>query len=553
MQEIKATLPSGRTIDVPYGTRISTIFTEPEFQDSEYPIIGALVNNDITSLSFKVEVNAGIKPITVESANGLRIYRQSLSFLLSIAASRLFPEKRLIIGHSLGDGYYYYFGDYNAVTGEDIRELRNAMKELVEEDLPIIRQVISYQNALDYLKESRQPNTCRLLEYRNNQKIPMYECDGYMDLSHGPLVPSTGVLKHFELMKYEYGFLLRHPRSNALNKISPFEDAPILFSIYQEYKTWGKILNIQSVGQLNEQTASNKIKQFIEIAEALHNKKIGQIADMIHDRKDLVRIVLIAGPSSSGKTTFTKKLSTQLQVLGFNPVIISLDDYFLPRERTPMDEEGNLDFESLEAINVEQLNEHLIKLFRGEEVAVPIFDFKSGRPKDKGKPLTLDSRNILLMEGIHGLNNKLTPLVPKKQKFQIYVSALTQLNLDDHSRIPTTDNRLLRRLVRDFQFRGASAQRTFSMWPSVRRGENRNIFPFQNNADTAFNSALDYELGVLKTHAEILLRTVKPMDENYAEAVRLTSFLENFLPIPAKYVPSHSILREFIGDSGFKY
>jgi uridine kinase len=553
MQEIKATLPSGRTIDVPYGTRISTIFTKPEFQNSEYPIIGALVNNDITSLSFKVEVNADIKPITVESANGLRIYRQSLSFLLSIAASRLFPEKRLIIGHSLGDGYYFYFDDYNAVTGEDIRKLKHAMKELVEEDLPIIRQVISYQNALDYLKKSQQPNTCRLLEYRNNQKIPMYECDGYMDLSHGPLVPSTGVLKHFDLMKYEYGFLLRHPRSKALDKISPFEDAPILFSIYQEYKIWGKILNIQNVGQLNEQTASNKIKQFIEIAEALHNKKIGQIADMIHDRKDLVRIVLIAGPSSSGKTTFTKKLSTQLQVLGFNPVIISLDDYFLPRERTPRDEEGNLDFESLEAINIELLNEHLVKLFRGEDVEIPIFDFKSGRPKDKGRPLTLDSRNILLMEGIHGLNNKLTPLVPKKQKFQIYVSALTQLNLDDHSRIPTTDNRLLRRLVRDFQFRGASAQRTFSMWPSVRRGENRNIFPFQNNADTAFNSALDYELGVLKTHAEILLRTVKPMDENYAEAVRLTSFLENFLPIPAKYVPSHSILREFIGDSGFKY
>ena len=285
----------------------------------------------------------------------------------------------------------------------------------------------------------------------------------------------------------------------------------------------------------------------------MHNKKISEIADRIFERKDSVKTILIAGPSSSGKTTFTKKLSIQLRVHGFNPLTISLDDYFLPRDSTPKDEDGNFDFECLEAIDVPLLNEHLLRLFKGEEITIPLYDFVTGLRKNDGHRLKLEKRNILLIEGIHGLNDRLTHLIPSEQKYKIYVSALTQLNLDDRNRIPTTDNRLLRRIVRDHQFRGHNALTTLGMWQSVRKGENKNIFPFQNNADSAFNSALDYELAVLKGYAEPLLKSVKPYHQEYSEAVRLLSFLNNFLPLPEKYVPDQSILREFIGDSAFKY
>jgi uridine kinase len=335
--------------------------------------------------------------------------------------------------------------------------------------------------------------------------------------------------------------------------VPEFQDNPVIFDIYQEYKAWGKILNVNCVGRLNELFAQGRADHFVRVAETLHDKKIANIADRIHERQEDIRVVLVAGPSSSGKTTFTKKLAIQLQVVGFNPSIISLDDYFVPREETPRDENGNYDFEALEAIDIQLLNEHLIRLFDGEEIQVPSFDFRSGRRREYGSRLALSERGILLMEGIHGLNDRLTPRVPRERKYKIYVSALTQVNLDDHNRIPTTDNRLLRRMVRDYQFRGHSAVDTLEMWPSVRKGENTHIFPFQNSADSAFNSALDYELAVLKVYAEPLLKTVKPYHKVYTEAVRLLSFLNNFAPLPARYVPSSSILREFIGNSSFEY
>ncbi len=553
MQEIAVYLPSGKILVVPYGTRINQIVRDDEFDAISQPIVAAMVNNELVSLSFKVEVNASVQPVTLDSPQGTGIYRRSLAFVLAMAVEELYPDRRLVIGHSLGDGYFYYFDGASETDPEEIASIDRKMRELVEADMPIQRQVLSYCNATQHIEQTNQSGTALLLKYRNESKIPMYVCGKYLDLSHGPLADRTGILTCFEILPYGLGFLLRYPSRMNPMSIEPFTDNKLLFSVYTEYKAWGKILGVSCVGSLNELIEQKKIADFVRTAEALHDKKIAEIADRIFERKEDVRVVLIAGPSSSGKTTFTKKLAVQLRVLGFNPLTISLDDYFLPRDRTPKDEEGNYDFEALEAIDVPLLNDHLIKLFKGQEVEIPLFDFIAGGRKKTGYKLQLKKRNILLMEGIHGLNDRLTPLIPAQQKYKIYVSALTQLNLDDHNRIPTTDNRLLRRIVRDHQFRGHSALTTLGMWQSVRRGENKNIFPFQNNADSAFNSALDYELSVLKTYAEPLLKSVKPFHAEYAEAVRLLTFLNNFLPVPAKYVPDDSILREFIGDSAFTY
>jgi uridine kinase len=470
-----------------------------------------------------------------------------------IAACDLFPDRKLIIGHSLGNSYYYHFDGYGFVEQSALDRIEARMRELVEAKLPIERSVISYSEALDYFQANHQDASELLLKYRNENKIAIYRCGKYIDLSYGPLVPSTSMLSVFDLRHYPPGFLLRYPPTSTPDELAPFEDDPLLFSVYREYKQWGKILNVTCAGNLNQLIASKGIHEFIRVAEALHNKKIAEIADRIHERRGSVKAVLIAGPSSSGKTTFTKKLAIQLRVTGFNPVQISLDDYFLSRDQTPRDEKGDLDFEALEAIDVQLLNEHLVRLFAGDTVEIPIFDFRSGGRKPVGKSLKLPERGILVMEGIHGLNDRLTPLVPRDQKHAIYVSALTQLNLDDHNRISTTDNRLLRRMVRDYNFRGYSALTTLSRWPCVRRGEDRNIFPHQNNADSAFNSALDYELSVLKTYAEPLLMTIKPYHTEYSEAIRLLTFLSNFAPLPPDYVPDESILREFIGNSAFKY
>jgi uridine kinase len=355
-------------------------------------------------------------------------------------------------------------------------------------------------------------------------------------------------------MPYEEGFLLRFPATGAGNRIEPFEDNPKIFSVYSEYKKWGRILGVHSVGKLNRLVSERAIKDYIRIAEAFHEKKIAEIADQIFQKKDDVKTVLIAGPSSSGKTTSAKRLSIALKVMGIEPIAIGLDNYYVNTDKTPRDEKGDPDYECLEALDVPYLNEQLLSLLAGEEVTLPVYDFKTGRRREEGgKKIRLDRRTMLVIEGIHGLNEALTPQIKRETKFKIYISALTQLNLDDHNRISTSDNRLLRRMVRDNQFRGTGAAKTFKMWPSVQRGERKHIFPFQNTADVAFNSALDYELAVLKVYAEPLLRSVKPAMKEYSEAARLLSFLGNFAPILPHYVPGTSILREFIGESEFKY
>ncbi|WP_455381892.1 nucleoside kinase [Salinispira pacifica] len=559
METIRITLPTGRVTEVPVRTRSGEVIAREKLDTPRTtgkphsPIVATLINNELTSLSYRLEVSSTLVPVTLDTPQGLMIYRRSLCFLLAIAARNILPGRRLIIGHSLGDGYFYHFEDSPELSDQECGQLRDEMRRIVAEDLPIQRRVIAYSEALSYFQKNNMPDTELLLQSRNESKVPVYACGEFMDLSHGPLLPRTSLMNVFDIILHPPGFILRYPSSRDPYSLQPYKDIPVLFSIYQEYKNWGRMIEINSVGRLNRVSRTKKIKDFIWVAEALHNKKIAEIADRIHQRRDTVRVILIAGPSSSGKTTFAKKLSIQLTVMGLRPVAISLDNYFVPREQTPKDENGEYDFENIQAIDIGLLNDNLLGLFRGEEVRLPEFDFRTGDRSFDGPTVQLPDRGVVLMEGIHGLNDQLTPKIAPEQKYRIYVSALTQLNLDDHNRIPTTDNRLIRRLVRDFQFRGHSALETLEMWPSVRRGEDRNIFPYQDSADSAFNSALDYELGVLKSFAEPLLHDVKPHDEVYHEALRLLSFLANFMPIPSHYVPDQSILREFVGGSAFKY
>jgi uridine kinase len=386
MQEIAVCLPSGKILVVPYGTRINQIIKDEEFSTITESIVAAMVNNELVSLSFKVEVNASFQPVTIDSPQGIGIYRRSLAFLLAMAVESLFPERRLVIGHSLGDGYFYYFEGTSETDPKEVSRIDQKMREIIEADMPILRQVLSYCNAVQHIEQTNQTGTSLLLKYRNESKIPVYVCGSYLDIAHAPLVDRTGVLTTFDLMPYQMGFLLRYPAKMVPCVLEPFVDNKLLFSVYTEYKAWGKILGVSCVGSLNELIEKKEIGEFVKTAEALHDKKIAEIADRIFERREDVRVVLIAGPSSSGKTPFTKKLAIQLRVLGFNPLTISLDDYFLPREQTPRDEEGNYDFEALEAIDVPLLNDHLIKLFEGKEVEIPLFDFIAGggRKRDTG-------------------------------------------------------------------------------------------------------------------------------------------------------------------------
>jgi uridine kinase len=549
-KDVILSFPNGTKETWPFGTR--PVDLVGHFEKGQWPLAAVLLNNELSSTHARIEVNSSIAPVSVDSPEGAQVYRRSLCLLLAIAARELFPARRLVVGHSLSNGYYYSFDDGAELGTEAIAALRARMAEIVEADEQIHFKYIAYADALEHFRHNDQPETALLLEHINPAKVPVHECRDFMDLYVTPMVPSTGILKTFELMPYQGGLLLRYPNVGEPDRIAEFEDMPLLFSVYRESKRWGKILGVTSVGALNKANMERRVKDFIQVAEALQNKKIAEIADRVAERRG-ARVVLIAGPSSSGKTTFSKKLGIELRVLGFEPLTIGLDDYFVDRERTPRDEKGEPDYECLEALDVEKLNRDLVALMGGQEIELPTFDFKAGRGKPSGKKLRMGPESIIVMEGIHGLNDRLTPLVPRENKFKVYVSALTQLNLDDHNRVPTTDNRILRRMVRDYQFRGHSALATLRMWPSVQRGERKHIFPFQNGADAAFNSALDYELAVLKIYAEPLLKTVKPMEREYAEAQRLLSFLENFAPIPAQYVPAQSIVREFIGESEFKY
>jgi uridine kinase len=546
--------PSGVERSFPAGTPVREAAADPAFPRTPTPLVAALANNELVSLAGELAVSCTLAPVELASRTGLTVYRRSLCFLLSLAARQQFPDRRLVIGHSLGHGYLYWFEDAEEVPDADVAALHERMRGLVAADRPIACARLAWAEAVAYFEGNGQPDTALLLRGRGEPVVRVAVCGGSIDLDHGPLVPSTGVLEAFDLLPFPPGLLLRYPPAETPLALGPFVENPVLVSIYREYKRWGKILRVGSVGRLNVLVRDGGIREFIEVAEALQDRKIAEIADRINARRDTVRVVLIAGPSSSGKTTFSKRLMVQLRVVGRNPVTISLDDYFLDRDRTPKDDQGAPDYEALGALDVSLLNDHLLALMRGDEVELPSFDFHTGsRRPGAGSRLRLPDRAVLILEGIHGLNGELTPAVPREAKYLVYVSALTQLNLDDHNRIPTTDNRLVRRLVRDSQFRGHDAVTTLRMWPSVRRGEDRNIFPFQNGADSAFNSALDYELAVLKVLAEPLLGSVPPDQPEYQDARSLLGFLANFAPLNPRWVPPDSILREFIGESTFKY
>ncbi|MFP4535048.1 MAG: nucleoside kinase [Spirochaetaceae bacterium] len=547
---ISITLVDGSKSEAPKGITVGEALSLGP-RESERILVAGMVNNEVRSLSYELRIRATVAPIYLDSEEGQRVYRRSLCFLLTVAVSESFPERRVVIGHSLGNSYFYHF-DEHQTTPKDVEKLSERLRSLVAENLIVQRDVSSYEDALLYFENHGMLESARLLEGRNDSEVPIYRCGATMDISHGPLVDRTGILAYYQLQPYGHGFLLEFPDRSDPTRVVSEERSAMLFGIYREYKEWGEILNVSSVGQLNQRVEKGEIKEFIRVNEALHNKRITEIADAIVEN-EAKRLILIAGPSSSGKTTFTKKLAVQLTVLGLEPVMVSVDDYFVPREETPLDEDGNYDFESLHALDIDLLNRDVAALLRREAVELPSFNFRDGTREYKGHRIRMPDRGVLLMEGIHNLNDELTREIPREEKYKVYVSALTQLNLDDHNRISTTDNRLIRRLVRDHQFRGHSAKETFEMWPSVRRGENRSIFPYQDTADAAFNSALDYELSILKNYAQPLLLQIKPYHSVYHEAARLMTFLNFFTTIPEKHVPSDSILREFIGDSGFRY
>ncbi|MBO4404058.1 MAG: nucleoside kinase [Treponema sp.] len=550
MKKITLTFPGNSTLEIDNEIRPVTILNR--FESNGKKIIAVRVNNEICPLDGIVNVSAYIEPVYDDTKEGAAIYRRSLCFVLGAAAHNLYPDAHLLVGHSLGYGYYYTLNTGAPLTTAQILSLKKEMERIVEEDKVIETDYVSYSQACNLFESLGLVETRKQLNYRCPSKVLINTMDDFSDLYFGPLVSSTAILKVFDLVPYHEGFLLRFPCHSDPSKLTPFEDQPKLFEIYRRYKEWGKRMNVTSAASLNQLIHDRKVNDFINITETLQVKCISDIAQQIH-QKESAKVVLIAGPSSSGKTTTSKKLALQLQALGYSPKVISLDSYFRGRQDTPKDENGNYDFECLEALNVELLNQNLIDMFDGKEVQLPSYDFHEGLSYFKGDKMRLEENDILIMEGIHGLNDKLTPLVPAEKKFKIYLSALTQLNLDDHNRIPTSDNRLIRRIVRDSQFRGKSAADTIAMWDNVQKGERLHIFPFQNNADAMLNTALDYEIPVLKVYAEPLLRCVTPLQKQYAEATRLLQFLNCFSTIAATAVPNHSIIREFIGGSGFKY
>lgn len=514
-------------------------------------IISCKINNALKDLRTPINEECKVEFLDLADPDGMLIYRRTLTFIAFMAANRRFPNRRLSIMHSLGPGYYFEFVD-TPIYPHELLLLQEEMKDIIKNNYEIERKVIPREEAFKIFEERGYFDKIKLFKYLPDKNIKIYKCEEYIDYLYGYLAPSTGYADLFDIKYYSPGFIITFPKESNPRSLPIYKEQRKIADIFREYEQWGRILNVGNVGELNEIIKNKDIRTFILVSEALHEKKIAQISDLIALYRDRIKLILIAGPSSSGKTTFSKRLSIELMVNGFRPIAISLDDYFVERNKTPLDENGNPDFESIHALDLDLINEHLTLLLEGKEVQLPKYDFVEGKRK-KGKKLHIEEDQIIIMEGIHGLNDMLTSSVPHDRKFKIYVSALTQLNIDDHNRIPTTDVRKIRRMVRDSKFRGYGPLQTLKIWPSVRRGEEKWIFPFQEEADAMFNSALVYELSILKKYAEPLLRQIDSTHEEYAEAKRLLRFLSYFLPLDHKYVPHNSIIREFIGGSWFNY
>lgn len=547
---IEIILADGRVYTGQRGATLETLLQMlPEWDNP--PIMGAVVNGELRELTFAIELDSRIRLITMGDDDGSRIYRRSITFLMEAAFEELFPEAHMTLDHSVSSGgYYCQVFSKNEFTIHEIKQLKKRMKELVEENLQFTRKTVPLDEAINYFQSKGLTDKVQLLKYRQKEYLVLYSLGAHQDYHHGYMVPSTGYLKWFDLELIGDGFVLRFPRRNSPKTIGPMSSYPKLLSTFRQYGNWLHRLGIESVGALNDSIQAGNIREIILVSEALHELQIIDIAQHIAEKSDESRIILIAGPSSSGKTTFSKRLTVQLLANGFSPFPVEMDNYFVDREDTPKDKSGKYDFEALGAMDTKKLASDLKRLIAGEEIQMPLYNFREGKSQP-GQVVKLRPDQMIILEGIHGLNPKLLPDIDPASTFKIYASCLTQLNLDRYNRISTTDTRLIRRIVRDSRERGYTAQQTIRNWDSVQHGEKEYIFPYQEYGNKLFNSALVYELSVLKTLVEPLLRQVTYGTMEYVEAKRLLAFLDWFLPINTELIPDNSILLEFVGGSIF--
>ena len=542
----------GKTKEYPYGISYGEIVEEYQ-ESSRYPIVLVMKDGKLCELHKKLKRDGVLEFVTTGDEIGHKTYKRSASLLLLKAVYHVAGRKNIkniVLHYSVASGYYYTIDGNVEITEEFLAQVKAYMRELVERKIPILKRSVGTSEAIEIFHEHGMYDKEKLFRFRRGSRVNIYSLDGFEDYFYGFMVNHTGYLKYFELYPYDTGMVLQLPERSNPQEVPPFIPKPKIFQIQKESERWGEMMQADTVGALNEQIVSKGASQLLLVAEALQESKISQIARTIAENKDK-KFIMIAGPSSSGKTTFSHRLSIQLAAHGLRPHPIAVDNYFVNREDTPLDSEGNYNFECLEAIDVKQFNEDMTRLLQGEEVELPYFNFKTGQREYRGNFMKLGKEDVLVIEGIHCLNDKLSSSLPTESKFKIYISALTQLNIDEHNRIPTTDGRLIRRIVRDARTRGTSAKQTIAMWNSVRRGEEENIFPYQESADVMFNSALIYELAVLKLYAEPLLFSIEKDEPEYNEAKRLLKFLDYFLGVPSESIPSNSILREFIGGGCF--
>lgn len=546
---------AGRTIEVAMGTTLLEVERQLRL-DGPHPFLAAYVNNRIKELNYRIYKPVTVRFIDITSFEGIRVYQRTISFILQKAVRELFPDRTLYIRHSLGaSGFYCEISGFGPIPAEHLDAIKARMRGIIDRNLPIQGVKMLTDTARKIYEGFGMTDKIALLDSRPRLYSKIYTIDSLPGYFYGALTPSTGYTPQFDLHSYYNGFFIALPLRTDPTRLHQSVHQEKMFDVFHQYQSWVEIMGVPTVGQLNSKVLAGDASELIKIAEAFHENKLAQVAGCVAEanRERGVRLVLISGPSSSGKTTFAKRLGVQLRVLGLNPVLISLDDYFVDREKTPRDENGEYDYEALEAIDLEQFNDHLKRLERGESVDIPRYDFISGTRQWHDNPLQLDERSVLIVEGIHGLNPALTPGVPESRKFKIYVSCFISVALDNVSRIATSDNRLLRRLTRDYRTRGNDALSTLARWESVRRGEEKHIFPYQENADVMFNSSLFYEISVLRRFAEPILREVPDTVPEYGEAKRMLKFLDNFIPISPEEIPPTSLLREFIGGSSFKY
>ncbi|WP_064972321.1 nucleoside kinase [Prevotella phocaeensis] len=540
-----------KTQEVVIGSTLYDVFNQFHLKMPFGPIC-AKVNNKVEGMHYRLYHNKDVEFLDMTSGSGSRNYTRTLFFVLCKAVHDLFPRSEVVIDIPVSNGYYCNLSLGHPVGLQDVDAIRGRMQQIIDEKIPIRRFEVRTEEAVKMFEKKGDEAKAKLLRSIGSLYTTYYQMDDYVDYYYGSLLTNTKDLYLFGVEKYYDGILLRIPSQKNPEQLGELIRQDKMFEIFKEHHRWQHILGISTVGDFNEAVKAGHTTDLINVSEALQEKKISQIADAIANRKG-VKMVLIAGPSSSGKTTFCKRLSIQMLTNGIKPVQISLDDYFVDRDKTPKDENGELDYESIYALNIPLINEQFNALFNGEEIELPKYNFQTGMSEKSGKRLHLDENNILVVEGIHALNPELTSQIPAEQKFKVYISALTTILLDDHNYIPTTDNRLLRRIIRDYKYRGVDAQDTIHRWPSVRNGENKWIFPYQENADVMFNTAMLFELAVIKQQAEPLLELVPENCEEHSEAYRLLKFLKYISPIPNKALPPTSLIREFLGGSSFRY